>query len=132
VWICNYNVVPQLYTMQHKVLNQAGTEWVGGSQTGYFNVGANGAMTLLGLPVIPTEKLPTLGDQGDIALVDLSQYAIGLRQSITIEASRHAGWSTDSTFYRAILRVAGCGTWNAPLTPKVGDTLSWVVVLAAR
>jgi HK97 family phage major capsid protein len=118
--------------MQSKVLNQAGTEWVGGAQTPFFSVGANGAMTLLGLPVVPTEKLPTLGQQGDIVLADLSQYVIGLRADIRVDASNGPGFSTDSTYVRCIVRVNGCGSWNAPLTPKTGDTLSWVVALAIR
>ncbi len=132
VWLCNYNVIPQLYGMQSKVLNQAGAEWVGGSLAPFFTVGANGQMRLLNLPVIPTEKLPTLGDKGDLVLADLSQFIISLRQDVQLEASRHAGWSTDSTYYRCIVRCNGMGSWKSPLTPKTGDTLSWVVTLDAR
>ena len=79
-----------------------------------------------------TEKVPTLGTKGDVILADLSQYAIGLRADIVVEASRHAGWSTDSTYYRAIVRANGAGTWKSVLTPKAGDTRSWVVVTETR
>jgi HK97 family phage major capsid protein len=132
VWIINHSVVPQLYTMIVKVKNVAGTENVGGSVVPYFTVGANGQMQLLGLPIVVTEKVPALGTKGDVILADLTQYAIGLRQDILVEASRHAGWSTDSTFYRAIVRVNGLGTWNKVLTPKAGSTRSWVVCCDTR
>jgi hypothetical protein len=66
------------------------------------------------------------------SLPDRGDYACGLRADVVLESSRHAGWSTDSTFDRAVLRVEGMGTWRAVLTPKAGSTRSWVVTLEAR
>jgi len=34
--------------------------------------------------------------------------------------------------YRVIVRVDGQGTWDKPITPKNGATLSWAVALEAR
>jgi HK97 family phage major capsid protein len=87
---------------------------------------------MLTRPVIFTEKLPALGKKGDIVLCDFSQYAIGIRREVLLDKSIHVGWATDSTGYRAIMRVDGAGTWSAPIQPKDGDTLSWCVTLAAR
>ena len=42
---------------------------------------------MLTRPVIFTEKLPVLGDKGDIAFVDFSQYLIGLRLDANIQTS---------------------------------------------
>jgi len=82
--------------------------------------------------VIFTEKLPALTNQGDLLLVSLSQYAVGLRKEVSLERSIYAGWQTDESGYRAIVRVDGQGTWKSAFTPKNGDSLSWCVTLAAR
>jgi len=132
VWIVNHSVIPQLYGMHLKIKNVAGTEAVGGSLTPYFTIDAKGGMRLLNMPVVVTEKTPALTNKGDVILADISQYAIGLRAEVSLEASRHAGWATDSTHYRAVVRVAGMGTWAKPLTPKGGTTRSWCVALEAR
>lgn len=132
VWVVNHSVIPQLYALHLKIKNVAGSENVGGSLTPYFTIAADGAMKLLGLPVITTEKTPALSSRGDVLLADFSQFAVGIRADILLENSRHAGWTSDSTYYRAVLRVEGAGTWAKPLTPKAGSTRSWAVVLEAR
>jgi HK97 family phage major capsid protein len=129
-WLTNYNCLPELYRMSNRILNAAGNDWVGGSQSGLVNVAADGSMTILGRPVIASEKLPTLGDRGCLCFVDLSQYLVFIRQDIRAESSRDAGFGSDSTYFRIVTRVNGLGSWAAPLTPKVGaGTLSWIVVL---
>jgi HK97 family phage major capsid protein len=93
---------------------------------------SDGKLYMLSKEILFTEKLPTLGNQGDILLADFSKYAIGLRQGTTLEQSQQAGFTTDSTYFRVITRLDGQGTWKAPVTPKNGSTLSWCVTLAAR
>jgi HK97 family phage major capsid protein len=132
VWIVNHSVIPQLYQLVVKVKNVAGSENVGGSSVPYFTIGTDGTMRLLNLPIVVTEKTPALGTKGDVLLADLSQYAIGLRSDVIVEASRHAGWSTDSTYYRSVLRADGAGTWSKPQTPKAGSTRSWIICTETR
>jgi HK97 family phage major capsid protein len=131
VWVANSTIIPQLLQMQLVVSNRANTENVGGSATPVF-AQEGGEFRLLTRPVIFTEKLPALSTQGDIILADFSQYAIGLRKEVSLERSIYAGWSTDESGYRAIIRVDGQGRWKSPFTPKSGSTLSWVVALATR
>ena len=88
--------------------------------------------TLLGKKIIFTEKCPALGAKGDLILADLSQYAIGMRKEIALDRSNVPGWMEDMTDYRVIVRVDGQGTWDKPVTPKNGTTLSWAVALEAR
>jgi HK97 family phage major capsid protein len=76
--------------------------------------------------------MPTLGDADDIMFVDLSQYAIGIRRDLRVEKSNIPGWTNDLMSYRALLRFDGQGTWNGPITPRNGSTLSWCVGLAER
>ena len=93
---------------------------------------ANGGWQLLTRPVLFTEKLPTVGDKGDVLLADFSQYAIGVRKEMTIEKSGHVYFMSDETAWRAITRVDGQGRWNKAFTPANGTTQSWCVTLAAR
>ena len=87
---------------------------------------------LLTRPIVFTEKLPTLGTTGDIILVDLSQYALGLRKELYLEKSNAVNWSTDLTNYRITVRANGQGKWSGAFTPKAGSTLSWCVSLETR
>ena len=93
----------------------------------------NGKFYCLTRPVEFSEKLPAAGTVGDVIFANFSQYAIGLRKEITLEKSGHVGFSQDQTYYRAIVRVDGQGTWKSAVTPRKGsNSLSWAVALAAR
>jgi HK97 family phage major capsid protein len=124
VWIANQTTVPQLLTMSLAV----GT---GGAPIQPAVLQEGGKFSLLGKEVLFTEKCPALGSLGQLMLVDLSQYTIGLRKEVTLDKSIHVGWTTDQASYRAILRADGQGSWDKAITPKAGDSLSWCVALAA-
>jgi len=126
VWIASINTFPELATMALSV----GT---GGSAI-WLNNGAVGPpMTILGRPVIFTEKTPTLGDAGDINFVDLGFYLIGDRQVMSALSSPHFKFQNDQTAYRIIERVDGRPWLNSAITPKNnGSTLSPFVKIAAR
>lgn len=126
VWIAGIDTFPELATMALSV----GT---GGSAI-WLNNGAEGPpMTILGRPVIFTEKSPLLGDAGDIAFVDFGYYLIGDRQVMQAMSSPHFKFSSDKTAYRIIERVDGRPWLNSAITPKnSGPTLSPIVKLAAR
>jgi HK97 family phage major capsid protein/HK97 family phage prohead protease len=91
-----------------------------------------GKFYILGREVLFNSHMPVVGDEDDLMFVDLSQYAIGIRRDMKLEKSNIPGWSQDLMSYRALLRFDGMGTWNAPITPKNGDTMSWCVGLAER
>lgn len=124
VWIASQTCVPQLLTMSLAV----GT---GGTPIQPAVLQSNGKFSLLGRPMLFTEKCPALGSLGQLLLVDRSQYAIGLRREVSLDKSIHVGWATDEASYRAILRVDAMGTWNAAITPAAGDSLSWCIALEA-
>jgi HK97 family phage major capsid protein len=91
-----------------------------------------GGYGIMGRPCIISEKLPALGDEGDIMLVDWKQYAIGMRQEISVEASRHVYFTSDEVAWRAIMRFDGMPKWSSTYTDINGSTYSWCVTLAAR
>lgn len=125
-WIVSPDVFPQLATMALSV----GT---GGSAV-WLNNGVSGPpATILGRPVIITEKVNPLGDQGDISFVDLSYYLIGDRQAMTVESSPHYRFQNGETSFRFVTRVDGRPWLQSALTPRnSGPTLSPFVQLAER
>jgi len=126
VWVASINTFPELATMALSV----GT---GGSAI-WLNNGVSGPpMTILGRPVLFTEKAPVLGDAGDLTFVDLDHYLIGDRQVMTAESSAHYKFQANKTAYKVISRVDGRPWLNASITPKNGgDDLSAFVQLAER
>ncbi len=91
--------------------------------------------TLFGRPVIPTMASSTLGDLGDIILVDLTQYmTLTKGTEIKTDVSMHLYFDQDLTAYRFVFRVAGQPWWNSSIVPENGaaNTLSWAVTLEAR
>jgi HK97 family phage major capsid protein len=135
VWIANQETLPQLLSLSHVIENVAGTENVGGSAAGivqYGNISGAPTMSILGRPLIITEKVPALGSAGDLNFVDLSQYLVGDRQAISLDASEHSRFAYDETELRIIERVDGRPWIQSAITPKNGTaTLSPFVSLAA-
>jgi len=124
VWVANTTTIPKLLELSIAI----GT---GGSHIPVLSE-SGGKWTLLTRPVIFSEKVPTLGTKGDIGLYDFSQYVIGMRADMTLAKSQHAGFQSDTSYYRSILRCDGQPKLSAPVTPKYGDSLSPFVLLADR
>jgi len=124
VWLASPTIIPQLMALSITIGDA-------GSHVPVLNE-QNGKFTILGKEVIFTEKLPVLGDKGDIILADLSQYIVGMRKEVSLDKSLDVGWLKYQANYRCVVRVDGQGSFNSVVTPKNGDTLSWAVTLAAR
>jgi HK97 family phage major capsid protein len=91
-------------------------------------------MTILGRPVIFTEKTSALGTTGDINFVDLSYYLIGDRQQVRVDSSEHFLFQNNQVAYRLIERVDGRPWLQSALTPHNGssNTLSPFVQIQTR
>lgn len=80
--------------------------------------------TIFGRPLIACEHSPTLGVQGDIALVDLSQYILASKGSgPKFDTSIHLYFDYDMTAFRAVYRVDGQPWWRTTLTPFNGGAV---------
>jgi Predicted phage phi-C31 gp36 major capsid-like protein len=131
VWICSHDTFPQLATMALSVGTGGGPGGIGGwSQPGSDMP----PMTILGRPVIFTEKVPKLGTTGDISFVDLSYYLIGDRQQVRVDSSEHFLFANNQVAYRIISRVDGRPWLQSALTPhnNSSSTLSPFVQIATR
>lgn len=126
VWVVSPDTFPELATMALSV----GT---GGSAV-WLNNGVDGPpMTILGRPVVVSEKVPALGNQGDISFVDFGYYLIGDRMAMSAMTSPHVKFANDITAYRVIERVDGRPWIQSAITPKNSSaTLSPFVTLAER
>ena len=126
VWLAHPDTFPQLAVMSLSVGTGGSAVWI--------NNGAAGApMTILGRPVLFTEKCQTLGTAGDIYFADFGYYIIGDRQALTTAASPHVKFTQDQTVYRFTERLDGRPWVRSALTPRNGTTtLSPFVALATR
>lgn len=127
VWVVTPDAFVQLATMALNV-------GVGGSAVWLTDAHGAPQLTLLGRPVIMSEKAPgVLGAQGDITLVDYGYYLIGDRQEMSIESSEHVKFGSDKTQFRVIQRNDGRPWLQSPITPQNGGpTLSAFVQTAVR
>ena len=126
VWLAHIDTFPELATMSLSVGTGGSAIWLNNGVTGP-------PMTILGRPVIFTEKAETLGTAGDIQFVDFSYYLIGDRQAIQADTSPHYRFQNDVSTVRFIERVDGRPWIQSAVTPQTGsNTLSPFVQLATR
>lgn len=134
VWLINQDAEPALESMGY---SPSGVVPTAASAPMYVPPGGVADAPyarLKGRPVIPMQACKTVGDQGDILLVDLQQYwilrkAAGLRSDTSI----HLYFDQAVTAFRFVFRINGQPAWSAAITPENGsNTLSWCVALDAR
>lgn len=82
--------------------------------------------TLLGYPVIFTDKLPALGTQGDVLLAAFAYYLIGDRQAVTMDVSIHELFRNDQTSWRAFMRHDGQCWLDAPISYGRGSEIGQI------
>lgn len=130
VWIASIDTFPQLATMALSVGTGGSAVWIGNFQT---SGASTPPVSILGRPVIFTEKTPALGTTGDLSFVDLSYYLIGDRQIMQSSSSQHYKFANDKTVFRIIERIDGRPWLAQAITPHNGaNPLSPFVQLASR
>ncbi|WP_052397241.1 phage major capsid protein [Streptomyces sp. NRRL F-5123] len=130
VWVAHIDTFPELATMALSVGTGGSAVWIG-------TPAADGAgappMTILGRPVIFTEKVSSVGTAGDINFVDFGYYLIGDRQAMQAQTSTEYKFGNDKTAVRVIERVDGTPWIKTAITPRKGsNTLSPFVKIATR
>lgn len=125
VWLVN----PTTFIELQQLAISVGT---GGAPIMLVNLHDAPTPTMLGRPVIETEKVPALGSANDICLIDFTYYLIGDRPGSGLESSPHQEFMNDITVMKLTARNDGRPWIASALTPKNGDTLSPFVLLGAR
>lgn len=127
VWIVAPDALPQL--LQMVFTGSTNPILLGG---GGFPSGQGGPpLSILGRPVIVSEKARALGTAGDISFVDFGYYLIGDRQAMSARQSEDFRFNTDVTAFRVIERIDGRPWLLSAITPQNGssNTLSSFVTL---
>lgn len=129
VWLINQDIEAQLQSLQFVGTNSPQPVYMpaGGLSGQPFD-------TLKGRPIIYHQAAKTLGDKGDISLVDWSQYVTVVKSGgLRTDVSMHLYFDADAVAFRFILRVGGSPWLSAPIQPlNGGNTLSPFVTLAER
>lgn len=138
VWLINQDIEPSLAGMAFQATG-ASSDLPGTSAVpAYLPPGGLSASpygTLKGRPVVPMQACSAIGDQGDIILVDFTQYMILTKagQDIKTDVSIHLHFDQDISSFRFIFRVNGQPYWGSAISPQNGsNTLSWATTLDAR
>lgn len=127
IWLANHDTRPQLSAAHIQV----GT--AGGILLYQPSRGEGFPDMLWGRPVLYTEYASTLGAEGDLMLVNWSQYLEGTYQPLQSAESVHVRFVNHERAFKLWVRNAGAPWWRAALTPaKSTATLSPIVTLAVR
>jgi len=128
LWLISTDVLAQLLTMTIPA-NSGGSYYpayvpaVAGESWG----------RLLGIPCMISEYASTLGNQGDIILVDPSQIIFTQKSDIERSTSIHVDFGADQQVYKFVWRCDSQPMWHTQLTPfNSSASLSPYVVLGAR
>lgn len=133
IWMANQNTLPQLAAMSLAVGTGGAPVWLPAG-----GISGSPYSTLMGLPLIFSKHCSTLGTEGDIMLVDWSQYLVGQKsgQGSTgkYDTSIHLKFDADQTCFRFVFRIDGQPWWPSAVTPPqaTSDTLSPIVTLETR
>ena len=134
IWIINQDAEPALEAMGY---SPSGVVPTAASMPVYLPPGGVSEAPyarLKGRPVIPLQAAKTVGDQGDIMLIDLQQYWLLRKASgIKTDTSIHLYFDQSVTAFKWVFRLNGQPAWSSVITPQNGsNTLSWAVTLDAR
>lgn len=132
VWVISPDAMPNIFTMTFDTGSGSGTSPVMLGGAGFANAGSQQPpMTMLGLPIIVSEKARSVGTAGDVNLVDFGFYLIGDRQAMSARQSEDYRFQNDLTAFRVIERLDGRPWLQSAITPQNGgSTLSPFVQLA--
>lgn len=127
-WYVNGELWPQIFQLA-QVIGTGGVPL-------FIPTGAIGDTpggSLLGRPIVEIEQASAIGDLGDIAFLDMSQYLRLEKGGIQRASSIHVEFLTDQEVFRWIYRTNGRPGWNSAVTRYKGTTtVSPFVILQAR
>lgn len=118
VWVASISTLPQLIRM--KDFEAADSDapnlvWQPDARAGMPG-------TILGIPVLFSDQLPTLGNKGDLILANFTYYLIKDGYGIAIDASPHVYFTKNKTVIKAFWNVDGKPWLTAPITLRDGST----------
>lgn len=127
VWHINADALPQLDNLVYATAATNGSIY--NPEGGRFGYG-----TLLGRDVMVTDFNETVGDKGDIVLIDWGMYrTITKSGGMETATSMHFWFDRGLTAFRTAFRIDGQPAIQSPVTPNKGsNSMSPIVTLEAR
>lgn len=123
VWMANQDTFPALAAMSD----------ASGNKLWQQNLRDDVPDMLMGRPVIFDENLATLGDAGDIMLINWNEYLEGQLGGVEFADSTHVRFVYNERAFKFNVYNDGAPWWRSALTPKNSTkTLSPFVTLAER
>lgn len=113
VWVASQSGLPQIVTIADAAGNSI---YIGG------DAAKNIPPTLLGIPIRWTGRTPTLGNRGDLGLIDFRYYLVKQGSGPEIAASEHVYFTRNKTVVKAFGNYDGSPWMTAPLTLDDGAT----------
>jgi len=114
IWISSISNIPQLLQIGIKL-------GVSGFYVPIFRE-ETGKYFILGKECLFSEHASLLGEEGNLMLADLSDYALAVKSGIRIESSIHHLFTSDMSTFRAVIRFDGSPLTNSALTLSDGTT----------
>jgi HK97 family phage major capsid protein len=114
VWEVNQSTIPQLFQLKDDNGNNIFFPALQGG------VSQKSPGTLLGVPIVITEKASALGTEGDIGLYDYGYYMIGDYKGLRIEESTDYKFNTDRRVWKFVKRLDARPWLASSITPRRG------------
>jgi len=113
VWVANITTMPKIAELEDGAGNNI---FINGDATKSLPA------TLAGVPLLWNGKMPTLGNEGDLCLVDFSYYLIKDGSGPFVASSEHVHFTTNETVIKAFVNVDGQPWVTSALTLEDGST----------
>lgn len=122
IWVANPSTKAQLIRMTNGATNAPFLVWLNPAPAqGGGPASAQLPMTFFGLPLFFSEKLPALGQRGDIVLIDPSKMLFGDLRNLIIDSSPWTYFTSNQTVWRVIAQWDAQPWLHAPITLPDGD-----------
>lgn len=121
VWVIHPSVWPKIMTMNNSSVSVVQT-----------NLNSGTPNTINGFPVITSEHLPQIGNNGSVLLADLTAYVMFEKAGLSISYSEHVGFKRDVGVWKFRIRNDGKPWLQSPITlsdPQGSYTVSPFVFL---
>lgn len=104
VWVIHPSVWPKIMTMNNSSVSVVQTNLNNGTPN-----------TINGFPVITSEHLPQIGNNGSVLLADLTAYVMFEKAGLSISYSEHVGFKRDVGVWKFRIRNDGKPWLQAPI-----------------
>lgn len=116
-WVMHPSCLPILISLTNGATNSPFLVWLNPAPAAEGGpIAQQLPMKLFGFPIYWTEKVPALGTEGDVSLIDFSKQLVGDRLSLQIEASNQVKFLNNQMVWRVIARWDSQPWLNAPVT----------------